>query len=130
VAFNIIGWIERGCMGRYRKKPYKKQQIDIYHHKAIEDEIEDEMDLFFDQNKEESVLFLDEEPPLFDDEPEIVKQLREEEIQGKLPLWLADFNEEKTNDTIPDEQNTTEETKSDKQKTSVEEPLISKRFKE
>ena len=103
-------------MGRYRKKPYKKQQIDIYHHKAIEDEIEDELDLFYDQNKEESILFLDEEPMFLDDEPRIVKQLREEELQGKLPMWLADFNKEKSSDTVSKKQDSTEETNRDQSK--------------
>lgn len=103
-------------MGRYRKKPYKKQQTDIYHHKAIEDEIEDELDLFYDQNKEESILFLDEEPMFLDDEPRIVKQLREEELQGKLPMWLADFNKEKSSDTISEKQDSTEETNRDQSK--------------
>jgi hypothetical protein len=103
-------------MGRYRKKPYKKQQMDIYHHKAIEDEIEDELDLFYDQNQEESVLFLNEEPMLLDDEPRIVKQLREEELKGKLPMWLADFNKEKNNDTVSKKQDTTEETNSNQSK--------------
>ena len=103
-------------MGRYRKKPYKKQQMDIYHHKAIEDEIEDELDLFYDQNQEESVLFLNEEPMLLDDEPRIVKQLREEELKGKLPMWLADFNKEKNNDAVSKKQDTTEETNSNQSK--------------
>lgn len=96
-------------MGRYQRKPYKKQQLDIYHQKEIEDEIEDELDLFINQGQEESVLFLDEEPMLFDDEPEIVKQLREEELQGKLPLWLADFNKEISDENIPEEQDTKKE---------------------
>ncbi|MBS3749621.1 MAG: hypothetical protein KGY65_06725 [Candidatus Thermoplasmatota archaeon] len=103
-------------MGRYRKKPYKKQQMDIYHHKAIEDEIEDELDLFYDQNQEGSVLFFDEEPMFLDDEPRIVKQLREEELQGKLPMWLADFNKEKNNDTVSKKQDTTEENNSNQSK--------------
>ena len=90
-------------MGRYQRKPYKKQQVDIYHHKAIEDEIEDELDIFFEQDKEESILFLDKEPMLFSDEPTIVRQLREEELQGKLPMWLADFNKEKSDDVISEE---------------------------
>ena len=73
----------------------------------MEDEIEDELDLFLNQEPEESVLFLDEEPLLFDDEPEIVKQLREEEIQGKLPLWLADFNKEIPDESISEKQYST-----------------------
>ena len=111
-------------MGRYQKKPYKKQQLDIYHQKEIEDEIEDELDLFINQGQEESVLFLDEEPFLFDDEPEIVKQLREEELQGKLPLWLADFNKEKNDESLSKEQYSTEETNSDTKETVS----ISKKF--
>ncbi len=117
-------------MGRYRKKAYKKQQIDIYHHKAIEDEIEDELDLFFDQNEEESVLFLDEEPLLFNDEPPIVKQLREEELQGKLPLWLADFNKKETDDTLSEKQDSTEKTESNQSKAESQIPSISKKFEE
>ena len=100
-------------MGRYQKKPYKKQQIDIYHQKSIEDEIQDELDLFFDKGQEESVLFLDEEPMLFGDEPEIVKQLREEELQGKLPLWFADFNKEINNECISEKQYSTKKGFSD-----------------
>ena len=104
-------------MGRYQKKPYKKQQLDIYHQKAIEDEIEDELDLFINKEQEESVLFLNEEPFLFGDEPEIVKQLREEELQGKLPLWLADFDKENNDESLSEKQYTTEKTIHDQKKT-------------
>ncbi len=96
-------------MGRYQKKPYKKQQLDIYDQKAIEDEIEDELDLFINQEQGESILFLDEEPFLFKDEPEIVKQLRQEEFQGKLPMWLADFDKENNNYALSNKQDKTEE---------------------
>jgi hypothetical protein len=99
-------------MGRYQRKPYKKQKLDIYHQKSIEDEIEDELDIFFNQEQEESILFFDEEPMLFKDEPSIVKQLREEELQGKLPMWLADFNKEKSNDVVSEESDQNEETSS------------------
>ena len=99
-----------------QRKPYKKQKFDKYHLKGIEEEIENELDIFFNQNQEESVLFLDEEPMLFDDEPRIVKQLREEELQGKLPLWLADFNKENKNGIVSKEQDTTEETNSNQSK--------------
>jgi hypothetical protein len=111
-------------MGRYQKKPYKKQQFDIYNQKAIEDEVEDELDLFINQKQEESILFLDEEPFLFNDEPEIVKQLREEELQGKLPMWLADFDKENNNYTLSKKQDTTEETINNQKKTFT----ISKKF--
>jgi hypothetical protein len=117
-------------MGRYRKKPYKKQQIDIYYYKSIEDEIEDELDLFFNPNQEESVLFLDEEPLLFSDEPEIVKQLREEELQGKLPMWLADFNKEDGNDFKSEEQDSKKETESNQSEENLQTGLITKKLKD
>jgi len=103
-------------MGRYQKKPYKKQQVDVYHHKAIEDEIEDELDIFFDQDKEESILFLNEEPMLFSDEPAIVRQLREEELQGKLPMWLTDFNKEEHDNAISEEPDQNQEESSPRSK--------------
>lgn len=111
-----------------QRKPYKKQRFDKYHQKGIEEEIENELDLFFNQDTEESVLFFDEEPNLFNDEPKIVKQLRQEELQGKLPLWLADFNEENSNDTISKKQDSTEKTTRGQQETNKESDLISKKF--
>ena len=99
-----------------QRKPYKKQKFDKYHLKGIEEEIEDELDIFYNQDQEESVLFLDEEPMFLDDEPRIVKQLREEELQGKLPMWLADFNKEKNSDTVSKKQDTTKETNSNQSK--------------
>jgi hypothetical protein len=82
------------------------------------------LDLFINQEQEESVLFLDEEPFLFNDEPEIVKQLREEEFQGKLPMWLADFHKENKNNPLSNKRDTTEETINDQKKKSS----ISKKF--
>lgn len=111
---------ERGYMGRYKRKPYKKQRMDFYHHKAIEDEIEDEVESFFNQDQEESILFLNEEPLFLDDEPEIVKQLRHEELNGKLPLWLADFNKENTDNSIPKKQDPSEKTSSIQSKTDTQ----------
>ncbi|MDG6218307.1 MAG: hypothetical protein QCI00_02585 [Candidatus Thermoplasmatota archaeon] len=97
-------------MGRYQRKPHKKQRMDFYLHRLKKDEIKDELDLFFNKTQEESILFLNEEPMLFKDEPDIVKELREEELHGRLPLWLADFKEEKNNDSIPETDDPTEET--------------------
>ena len=76
------------------------------------------MDLFFSPDQEESVLFLNEEPLLFNDEPQIVKQLREEELQGKLPMWLADFDKENRNDFLSEEQDSTKEISHDQSKES------------
>ncbi len=86
-------------MGRYKRKPHKKQRVDYYHHKKVQDEIENELDIFFNKKQDESVLFLSEEPMLFEDEPSIVKELRDEELNGKLPMWLADFNKEENDET-------------------------------
>lgn len=97
-------------MGQYKRKPHKKQRMDFYHHQLKKDEIKDELDLFFNKTQEESILFLNEEPMLFKDEPDIVKELREEELHGRLPLWLADFKEEENNDSISETDNTSEET--------------------
>ena len=111
-----------------QRKPYKKQKFDKYHQKGIEEEIENELDIFYHQDPEESILFLNEEPNLFNDEPKIVKQLRQEEIQGKLPMWLADFNKENSNDTLSEKQDSTEKTTRSQQETNKKSDLISKKF--
>jgi hypothetical protein len=102
--------------------------MDFYHHKAIEDEIENELDLFFNPDQEESILFHIEEPILFKNEPAIVKQLRKEELQGKLPLWLADFNTEESNDSISKKQNPSKETNGNQSQTGINTTLIRKKF--
>lgn len=105
-------------MGRYQRKPHKKQRMDFYHHQLIKDEIKDELDSFFNKTQEESILFLNEEPMLFKDEPDIVKELREEELHGRLPLWLADFNEEENDRSFSETDDSSEETIDQEKETS------------
>jgi len=85
-------------MGHYKKKPYKKKSMDLYHnHESIDDYIaeinsdNEHKDLF-----EEETIISDEINIL--NEPEIVKELRQEERLGKLPVLLFDllYGEPKT----------------------------------
>lgn len=89
-------------MGRYKRKPYKKQSLDPVHKMDIEKEYlnsiqeNDDNDLFdglFSDELEEIELF---------DEPKIVQQLRREEREGKLPMWLLSYFEENDNDIKDD----------------------------
>jgi len=78
-------------MGRYQKKPYKKQSVDPLNAIDIEKEYinamkENDNDIIFDQ------LFTEEyEETTFFDEPEIVTQLRREEFEGKLPILSISY---------------------------------------
>jgi len=73
-------------MGRYRRKPYKKRQIDPWHEWDLEEEIQEEIDIFSSENDFSDLYGEDETLPGYFDEPDIVKQLREEERIGKLPI--------------------------------------------
>ncbi|MFO8077147.1 MAG: hypothetical protein R6U21_00690 [Thermoplasmatota archaeon] len=73
-------------MGRYRRKPYKKRQIDPWHEWDLEEEIQEEIDIFSSENDFPELYEEDETLPDYFDEPDIVKQLREEERIGKLPI--------------------------------------------
>lgn len=79
-------------MGHYQKKPYKKYSLDPYNDIDIEreylDAIYEDKDYFDDQDEHDF-----QETTLLN-EPEIVKQLRQEELEGKLPLHLIDRSEE------------------------------------
>ena len=92
-------------MGRYQKKPYKKHSVNHLSEIDLEAEYFDvtnikEDDIFFEES------LIDEfEDTSFFEEPEIVKQLRKDEIEGRLnpPLFLnVEENEhiEETN-TLP-----------------------------
>ena len=78
-------------MGRYQKKPYKKQSADPLNSIDIEKEYinamqENDKNDIFDQ------LFAEEyEETTFIDEPEIVTQLRREEFEGKLPILPVSY---------------------------------------
>ena len=86
-------------MGRYQKKPYKKQSVDPLNVIDIEKEYinamqENDNNDIFDQ------LFAEEyEETTFFDEPEIVTQLRREEIEGKLPILPISYFQENDNNT-------------------------------
>ena len=84
-------------MGRYQKKPYKKQSVDPLNAIDIEKEYinamkENENNDIFDQLLEEEY-----EEATFFDEPEIVTQLRREEIEGKLPILPISYFQENDN---------------------------------
>ncbi|OYT29881.1 hypothetical protein B6U98_01070 [Thermoplasmatales archaeon ex4572_165] len=78
-------------MGRYQKKPYKKQSVDPLNAIDIEKEYIDAMKEN-DNNDIFDQLFTEEyeETPFFD-EPEIVTQLRREEFEGKLPILPVSY---------------------------------------
>jgi hypothetical protein len=79
-------------MGHYQKKPYKKHSLDPYNDIDIEreylDALYDDEDYFDDQDEHDS-----KETALLN-EPEIVRQLRQEELEGTLPLHLIDLSED------------------------------------
>ena len=87
----MIDLVRERKMGRYQKKPYKKQSVDPLNAIDIEKEYTDAMqendnDIIFDQ------LFAEEyEETTFFDEPEIVTQLRREEFEGKLPILPVSY---------------------------------------
>ncbi len=73
-------------MGRYRKKAYKKKQIDPWHEWDLNGEIQYELDLFHHEpDLSEPFSMEDDEfmEPLID-EPDIVKELRALESSGEL----------------------------------------------
>jgi len=88
----IVNWGLNKKMGHYQKKPYKKHSLDPYNDIDIEreylDAFNDDEDYFDDQDEHDF-----QETTLLN-EPEIVRQLRQEELEGKLPLHLIDLSEE------------------------------------
>ncbi len=80
-------------MGSYRRKVHKKKSMDLFHEKGLEDLIEDEVDFFYKGEGEPDSVILDMEYPSMLDEPDIVKELKEEERLGKLQTLVTDFQE-------------------------------------
>ena len=77
--------VERVSMGHYKRKPYKRKLIDdSFENNPLEKFIEESyLELY--EPGETDLLFTIEEPFL-EGEPDIVKQLRFEELQGKLSM--------------------------------------------
>ena len=80
-------------MGSYRRKVHKKKSVDLFHEKGLEDMIKDEVDFFYRGEEEPDSIILDMEYPPMLDEPDIVKELKEEERLGKLQTLVTDFQE-------------------------------------
>jgi hypothetical protein len=80
-------------MGRYRRKAYKKKQIDPHHQWDFNEEIQEEIDIFSCEDDFPDLYEDEETLTWYYDEPDIVKQLREEERNGKLPILIPDDEE-------------------------------------
>ena len=86
--------VRESKMGHYHKKPYKKQSLNRDSLFDLKKEVIEEMDRDFDMD--DDYFFNEDELTMMFDEPEIVKQLRREELEGKLPLWvLSEFDNHK-----------------------------------
>jgi hypothetical protein len=82
-------------MGAYRRKVYKKKSMDLFHEKGLEGNIKDEVDFFYKSEGEIDNTMIFEEHPILLDEPDIVKELKEEERLGKLQTFMVDNPEKK-----------------------------------
>ena len=109
-------------MGHYKRKQYKKKSIDLFHQQEmIEDHISNleysEEEIFEDE-------VLSEMETTLMDEPDIVKQLRQEELEGKLPIFLypSKENEPKTTQ-ITEESNKIENLPIDEPKFNYDDTL-------
>jgi len=99
-------------MGSYRRKVHKKKSVDLFHEKGLEDMIKDEVDFFYKGEEEPDSIILDMEYPLMLDEPDIVRELKEEERLGKLQTLVTDIQEEEKQhsaSTLPERLDTFEE---------------------
>jgi hypothetical protein len=95
-------------MGHYRKKQYKKKSLDTFSNIDVfrdylnelksneyKDLFEDPYAFDYKDNTYSDNSLIDEHSPkLIVDEPEIVTQLKKEEQNGTLPVWLLSKNEE------------------------------------
>ena len=106
-------------MGHYQRKPYKKNYIEILDAIDVEKELmeafstDDPLDYdddrLFDEI-EDSFMISDEKTPIIRsttilNEPEIVKQLRKEEMEGTLPTWNVSGDDGSTSkEQIPTEE--------------------------
>jgi len=69
-------------MGHYRRKPYKKKSMQDY----IDIDMHQEIDIHQFDDIIDDIFY--EDDSIFNEEPDIVKELREEERQGKLVATL------------------------------------------
>jgi len=103
-------------MGSYRRKSYKKKPMDLFHEKGMGDMIKDEVNFFFMGKEESDCIVMDVEYLPMVNEPDIVRELREEERLGKLWTLVTDIQKEEKQHTVPGlskRLNTSEETESD-----------------
>lgn len=82
-------------MGHYRKKQYKKKPIDLWLQRDLDYEIQHTLKIF-DTYEDLDIFEEDFTETIMTKEPLIVRQLREEEIHGKLPIWMIDSETEKS----------------------------------
>ena len=82
-------------MGSYRRKVYKKKSMDLFHEKGLDCKIKDEVDFFYMNERETDGIMLFEEYPIMFNEPDIVKELKEEERSGKLQIFMIDSSDKK-----------------------------------
>lgn len=79
-------------MGHYSRKPYKKHTHDPFNDIDIKREYFDALNE--DEDPFDNQFTYESEETRFIDEPDIVRQLRQEELEGTLPLYLLDLSEE------------------------------------
>ena len=78
-------------MGSYRRKIYKKRSMDLFHEKGLDGLIKDELDFFYmNEGASEQIMLFKEYPPILN-EPDIVRELKEEERLGKLQTFIVDI---------------------------------------
>ena len=82
-------------MGHYKKKQYKKKPIDLWLQRDFEYEMQEAIKVY---DSYEDLDIFEEEllQTTMTKEPLIIRQLRNEERHGKLPLLIIDPNKEQT----------------------------------
>lgn len=84
-------------MAHYKRKPYKKMPLDELCGNELKDLYIDTFDIGSDNMNSDSLFTNDYELTSYE-ESDIVKELREEERQGKLTLWSLDDENHLSND--------------------------------
>ena len=82
-------------MGHYKKKQYKKKPIDFWLQRDFNFEIQEALKIY-DSYEDHDIFEEEYIQTTMTEEPLIIRQLRNEEYQGKLPLIMIDPNQEPT----------------------------------
>jgi hypothetical protein len=87
-------------MGHYKKKQYKKKSMDPWLQKNITYEIQEALEDYI--LLDDPLDIIEEKLPetTMVEKPSIIKELREEELQGLLPTWMLDPTDNSWLDTF------------------------------